>query len=164
MKPTLSIPIHVRLRSSGKTNTDDLPEGEGKVKASPATVLITNKQLKQKLKFGSEFEAFLDARDQVLEHNFDFQVELKAEDFTGDNFEGGKSKLLEDITGHVKKFLVESTSNIVSAAFKFLHKNELTGDEAKEYCAKNLMLNLHSICSQISSELKNSQIFSNIIK
>lgn len=64
-----------------------------------------------------------------------------------EQFEGEKEKMLEDITRHVKDFLVETASNIISAAFKFLDKNELTAEEAKEYCAKNLMLNLHSICS-----------------
>ena len=71
--------------------------------------------------------------------------------------------MLEDIIKHVKDFLVEAASNIISAAFKFLDKNDLTGDEAKEYSAKNLMLNLHSICSQICSQLRSNTFFKNAI-
>ena len=64
---------------------------------------------------------------------------------------------------NVSEFLVESASNVASAAFKFLQHKELTENEAKEYCAKNMMLNLHSICSQVSTQLKKNELFNEAI-
>jgi hypothetical protein len=41
--------------------------------------------------------------------------------------------------------MVEAVSNISSAGFKFLCKKDLEGSEAKEFTAKNIMLNLQAI-------------------
>jgi hypothetical protein len=54
--------------------------------------------------------------------------------------------------------LVETASNVVSAAFRFLCKGELTEQEAKEYAAKNLMLNLHSVFSEVAATIKNNRL------
>jgi hypothetical protein len=41
--------------------------------------------------------------------------------------------------------MVEAVSNISSVGFKFLCKGDLEGSEAKEFTAKNIMLNLQAI-------------------
>jgi hypothetical protein len=41
--------------------------------------------------------------------------------------------------------MVEAVSNISSAGFRFLCKGELEEGEAKEFTAKNIMLNLQAI-------------------
>jgi hypothetical protein len=55
-----------------------------------------------------------------------------------------ESPLHKSIKQQLKKFLVETASNIVSTAFKHLCKGELEEKEAKEYAVKNIMLNIHS--------------------
>lgn len=52
------------------------------------------------------------------------------------------------ILENIKKFLVESASNVASAAFKFLCKGDLTAREAKEFASKNIMLNINSIMKE----------------
>ena len=54
-------------------------------------------------------------------------------------------KLPQHFHEKIKDFLVESSSNIISAAFKFLCDGDLTEWEAKEYASKNILLNLNSI-------------------
>lgn len=71
--------------------------------------------------------------------------------------------MLGEIIEQVHEFLVESASNVASAAFNFLLRGELTDNEAKEYCAKNMMLNLHSICSQVLIELRKNKLFNEAI-
>ncbi len=53
---------------------------------------------------------------------------------------------------------MEAASNVVSAAFKFLCKGELTEEEAKEYASKNLMLNLHSVFSEVATTIQNNEL------
>jgi hypothetical protein len=42
---------------------------------------ITNEHSKYRLKFGKEFQQFLEARDQVLEHKFDFDFNFDENDY-----------------------------------------------------------------------------------
>lgn len=125
---------------------------------------ITNKNTVQKLKYGSAFKEFLDPRDQVLEHTFDFEVKMETEEFNQSTFEQVKRKTLKEIFVHIQDFLVESASNTVSVAFNFLNNDDLMDKEAKNYSANNLMLNLHSIFSEVCTALKNSDFLKRAIR
>ena len=72
--------------------------------------------------------------------------------------------MMEEIFKNVRDFLVEAASNVVSAAFNFLSKKELTDKEAKDYSAKNLMLNLHSIFSAVMTRIKQSRLVQQAIR
>lgn len=50
-------------------------------------LLINNKDCRYRLKYGSEFKEMLEARDQVLEHEFDFEFDLAS-------FEEGEERLI----------------------------------------------------------------------
>lgn len=71
-------------------NSSHMEEFQFEGRPPPEILHITNSSTKRKLKYGSEFANLLEARDQVLEHNFDFQITLQPEKFTKENFETGK--------------------------------------------------------------------------
>jgi hypothetical protein len=111
-----------------------------------STLRISNEQTKYVLNFGPQYESMLEPRDRVLEHSFSFQEEFESEDIV----EGSliNSSLYKAILAKIKLFMVEAISNVISIAFKNLCKGDLEGKEAKEYAAKNIMLNFHSIFRQ----------------
>ena len=89
-----------------------------------SSLRISNENLKYELKYGSPFKDMLEPRDQVLEHSFTFNVDISPQDIS----EGSsllQSKLYENILEQMKLFLVESISNIISIAFRFLCRGEL---------------------------------------
>ena len=43
------------------------------------TITISNSDNKYRLKYGPEFAEFLDARDKVMEHSFNFVLEFTGE-------------------------------------------------------------------------------------
>ncbi len=86
----------------------------------------------------------------MLEHSFDFTLPVEAE--KAESFEA--HRLPSNMLKSIKKFLVESASNVTSAAFKFLCNGDLTGDEAKEYASKNLLLNINSIFRETMKGVK----------
>ena len=45
----------------------------------------------------------------------------------------------------MKEFLVEAVANVVSAGFHHLNQKDLEEKESKEFAAKNILLNIHSI-------------------
>jgi hypothetical protein len=49
-------------------------------------------------------------------------------------------------------------SNVISIAFKFMCKGELEDREAKEYAAKNIMLNVQSIFRRTIEVLKQHDV------
>jgi hypothetical protein len=107
------------------------------------------------LQFGREFRESLDARDQVMEHEFEFEFDLSMEHqrwLEGETFL--KSNLHEAVKQQLKKFLVEAASNVVSTAFRHLCKGDLEEKEAKEYAVKNITLNLHSAYQRTVCALK----------
>jgi hypothetical protein len=110
-----------------------------------SSIHISNEETKYQLKYGSAFGQLLEPRDQVLEHTFDFEEKYASEEFKYDKLDFTKSRLYEAILKKIKTFLVEAVSNVTSAAFKFMCRGELESKEAKEYAAKNIMLNVRSI-------------------
>ena len=56
-----------------------------------------------------------------------------------------ESKLYQCIKRNVKDFLAEAVANVVSVGFKNLCKTDLEESESKEFAAKNIFLNIHSI-------------------
>ncbi len=92
----------------------------------------------------------LEPRDQVMEHEFNFQLQLSTK-----NVEELKSgKVSSNIQEKIKTFLVESSGNVTSAAFKLLCKGDFTDQEAKEFASKNIKLNLNSIIKETTRGIK----------
>ena len=56
-----------------------------------------------------------------------------------------ESRLYKCIKRNVKDFLAEAVANVVSVGFKNLCKTDLEESESKEFAAKNIFLNIHSI-------------------
>jgi hypothetical protein len=96
----------------------------------------------------------LDPRDQVLEHEFNIDQTFTQEDLGGEGVPFTECKLYLSILQKANLFLVESISNVISIAFRYMCKNDLEQYEAKEYASKNIMLNVHSIYKQIISALQ----------
>lgn len=92
----------------------------------------------------------MDARDQVLEHKFDFLIPFDTEEILKNDCALTGTDLHDNIYKKMHKFLVEAVSNVASAAFKFLNREELTETEAKEYASKNVLLNVNSFFRQMS--------------
>jgi hypothetical protein len=59
---------------------------------------------------------------------------------------------------------LEAASNVVSASFKFVCKGELSENEAKEYAAKNLMVNIQAIFREVTYALKNNIFIKSILE
>ena len=55
---------------------------------------------------------------------------------------------------------MESTSNVTSVAFKFICEEKFTDNEAKEYAAKNIMLNIHSVFTKTIQAIENHPLLS----
>lgn len=70
--------VKVEVASYFKTQQQDIlhQDHQGGANHSGSIVHITNQKYKQRLTYGPEFAGLLDARDQVLEHNFDFTIDL----------------------------------------------------------------------------------------
>jgi hypothetical protein len=62
--------------------------------------------------------------------------------------------LYQDIKEEVHKFIVESVSNIASISFGFYNQDKLEDKEAKDYAAKNIILNVHSILNKIMTTVR----------
>ena len=56
-----------------------------------------------------------------------------------------ESKLYAYIKKNVKDFLAEAVANVVSVGFRHLCKDDLEEGESKDFAAKNILLNIHSI-------------------
>ena len=108
-------------------------------------MIISNLSTRYQLKYGMDFHNFLDARDQVLEHQFNFEFDLRQEDLMSQEANFLETELFQMIMEKIREFVAESVGNIVSAAFKFLCKRDLEEKEAMEFAAKNILLNLHSV-------------------
>lgn len=67
-----------------------------------ASLNISNLEDRYCLKYGMEFKDLLDARDQVMEHQFDFHFDLN-DILLGENIL--KSKLYQKIKDKIKHFL-----------------------------------------------------------
>jgi hypothetical protein len=114
-------------------------------------IQINNVKTKYTLHFGQDFKSMLEPRDQVLEHDFHFEVPI--------NLEGGSElpdflQLRQDIMSHYQSFLVETASNVVSIAFGMLSEDKLDEKEVKDYAAKNILLNINSLLKQTISGIK----------
>ena len=68
---------------------------------SVKNIRITNQNSKHRLKHGHDFKDLLDARDMVLEHDFDFTVALRTEEISQESFQFRGSQLYGDILEHV---------------------------------------------------------------
>ena len=144
-----------RLRAL-KTNSSNIKHIElslnPKIEDQDSGLLqINNAKTKYILRFGQEFKSMLEPRDQVLEHDFDFEVPI--------NLEGGSElpdfiQLRQDIMTHYQSFLVETASNVVSIAFGMLSEDKLDEKEVKDYAAKNILLNINSLLKQTISGIK----------
>jgi hypothetical protein len=66
------------------------------------TIRITNQSSKHRLKHGLDFKDLLDARDMVLEHDFDFTVALRTEEISQESFNFQDSKIYGDILKNVR--------------------------------------------------------------
>ena len=129
--------------------------------ANPASnsLVISNKEDRYSLKYGPEFKELLDARDQVMEHEFNFSFSLKGQNQPKEGEDILETKVYEKIKGKINHFLAEVIGNIVSAGFKNLCKNDLEENEAKEFASKNIMLNINSIYQQtIKAIMENQQL------
>ena len=65
------------------------------------TIRITNQSSKHRLKHGPDFKDLLDARDMVLEHDFDFTIALRTEEISQESFKFRESQLYGDILENV---------------------------------------------------------------
>jgi hypothetical protein len=65
------------------------------------TIRITNQSSKHRLKHGHDFKDLLDARDMVLEHDFDFTIALETEKISQESFQFRESQLYGDILENV---------------------------------------------------------------
>lgn len=108
------------------------------------TLHISNAASKYRLLHGPQFLPLLEPRDNVLEHDFSFNLEFSL-DRPEQQINFIRSIYYDDIVKNVKKFLVEASSNVVSVAFKLLSEEKMEEKEAKEYAAKNIMLNVQAI-------------------
>ena len=86
---------------------------------------INNIEDRYRLEHGLEFKDLLDPRDQVLEHRFEFNLEMARDCIGADGSNFTESNLYQNILNRIKKFLAESISNVISIAFKFMCKGEL---------------------------------------
>ena len=68
----------------------------------------------------------LEPRDQVLEHEFNFNINLNDPHLFSPGENIIDSNFYIELKRNIKKFLVEAVSNVVSVGFKFLCKNELS--------------------------------------
>ena len=123
----------------------------------PGSLYITNEKSRYSLKHGKEYQSKLDPRDQVLEHRFGFA--LRIEEFLRGRASFEESELRKDLLKEIEEFLVEAVSNVVSSAFRFLCKDNLTEGESKEFAAKNVMLNIHAIFRETHQALRNEPEF-----
>jgi hypothetical protein len=58
--------------------------------------------------------------------------------------------------------LVEAVSNVSSAGFKFLCMKDLEVNEAKEFTAKNIMLNLQAIFREVVLKVQTLPMFKDV--
>ena len=110
-----------------------------------SSLIISNIEERYSLKYGMDFKGFLDARDQVMQHQFDFRFDLDQSQLLKEGKDIIESQLYKRIKNKIKHFLAESIGNIVSAGFKFLCKSDLEEGQAKEMASKNTMLNIISV-------------------
>jgi hypothetical protein len=122
-----------------------VPEEKGSEESGLYSIAISNLFSRYRLEHGKEFGDLLEARDQVLEHSFGFRIDFTVDDLPADDEHISRSGLYRKLKGIIKKFIVEAVSNTVSAGFKFLCRQELEENEAKEFSAKNIMLNTQAI-------------------
>ena len=69
---------------------------------SVKNIRITNQNSKHRLKHGHDFKDLLDARDMVLEHDFNFTIALRPEEISKESFKFQDSKIYEDILKNVR--------------------------------------------------------------
>jgi hypothetical protein len=98
----------------------------------------------------------LEPRDQVLEHNFSFDCPVS---LSGPALHEWR----EDLLCHIHSFLVETASNVISVAFRFLCEGQLEELEAKEYASKNLMLNVHAIFRQAVRAIEEAKLLQEVV-
>jgi hypothetical protein len=55
--------------------------------------------------------------------------------------------LFKDLKKNINQFLVESVSNVTSISFDFFRSKRLEENEAKDFAAKNILINIHNILS-----------------
>jgi hypothetical protein len=132
------------------------PERQTLVSELQSTIRISNEETRYELKYGNAFGQLLESRDQVLEHAFNFDEKYSNEEFEYDRLDFTKSRLYGIILKKIKTFLVEAVSNVTSVAFKFMCKGELESKEAKEYAAKNIMVNVRSVFRHTIQALETS--------
>lgn len=121
-------------------------------------VRVTNRTSRYKLEHGSDFKHMLEPRDQILEHEFDFTITIDRAEIIRRDFKFAGSQLYWDILHKIRTFLTEATSNVASVAFKFLCQGDLIEKEAKDYAAKNMLLNINSIFLKTVTALENNPI------
>lgn len=88
----------------------------------------------------------LEARDHVLEHECRFIVISQLEKLS-ENVDIRTTIIFNKLKKNINKFLVESVSNITSISFDFFRSKRLEENEAKDFAAKNILLNIHNILS-----------------
>ena len=140
--------VKIKANYGSGSNGSDIRLAVVDDKSQKNNLSISNHKTCYKMKFGEQFKGYLDPRDQVLQHKFNFVFDLKDETLfkKGQNFL--KSKLYQKIKRSVKEFLVEAVSNVVSAGFHHLNQKDLEEKQSKEFAAKNILLNIHSIFRQ----------------
>jgi hypothetical protein len=69
---------------------------------SVKNIRITNQNSKHRLKHGHDFKDLLDARDMVLEHDFNFTIALRPEDISKEFIPFQESQLYGDILKNVR--------------------------------------------------------------
>ena len=124
-------------------------------KNMPIRIRVTNKDSKYRLKHGSDFGHLLEARDQVMEHEFDFIIEADPSELREREF--SSTDCYAQLCDNVLDFLVEAVSNIVSAAFQFVLDKKLEGKEAKAYASKNILLNIHAVFRKVVQAIQSSK-------
>ena len=67
----------------------------------------------------------LEARDQVMEHQFNFNISLTGLNQLKEGEDVLESKLYKNLKLKIKQFLAEAIGNVVSAGFNFLCKTDL---------------------------------------
>lgn len=100
----------------------------------------------------------LEPRDQILEHEFDFTIPIDKQEIGRRDFKFPGSQLYWDILNRIRRFLAEATSNVTSVAFKFLCQGDLIEKEAKDYAAKNILLNINSIFLKTVTALEKNPV------
>jgi hypothetical protein len=109
--------------------------------------------MRYQLQHGKEFGHLLEARDQLLEHSFEFKIYFDDKDLPIENQHVSKSSFYQNVKKAIKHFLVEAVSNVSSAGFNFLCAKHLEEGEAKEFSAKNIMLNTQAIFREAILEI-----------